>query len=54
LAPVEHAEAFAAAVPHADLRVLERCGHYPQIELPSRVSDALDELLGAAGRSRAR
>ncbi len=54
LAPVEHAEAFATVVPHADIQVLERCGHYPQIELPSRVSDALDELLGAAGRSRTR
>jgi pimeloyl-ACP methyl ester carboxylesterase len=45
LAPVEHAEAFAAAVPHADVHVLERCGHYPQIELPTRVSDLLGELL---------
>jgi pimeloyl-ACP methyl ester carboxylesterase len=45
LAPVEHAEAFAAAVPHADVHLLERCGHYPQIELPTRVSDLLEELL---------
>lgn len=45
LAPVDHAEAFAAAVPHADVRRLERCGHYPQIELPTRVSDLLEELL---------
>jgi pimeloyl-ACP methyl ester carboxylesterase len=45
LAPAEHAEAFAAAVPQADVHLLERCGHYPQIELPTRVSDVLEELL---------
>ncbi len=50
LAPVEHAEAFAAAVPHANIHVLERCGHYPQIELPSRVNELLDELLYESSR----
>jgi pimeloyl-ACP methyl ester carboxylesterase len=51
LAPVEHAEAFAAVVPHAEVEVLERCGHYPQIELPTRVSDLLEELLARYGPS---
>jgi pimeloyl-ACP methyl ester carboxylesterase len=46
LAPVEHADAFEAAVPHAQVHVLERCGHYPQIERPSRVTELLEELLG--------
>jgi pimeloyl-ACP methyl ester carboxylesterase len=45
LAPVEHAQTFAAAVPQAGVHVLDRCGHYPQIELPARVSDLLEELL---------
>jgi pimeloyl-ACP methyl ester carboxylesterase len=45
LAPVEHADAFAAAVPHANVQILDRCGHYPQVELPSRVSELLEELL---------
>jgi pimeloyl-ACP methyl ester carboxylesterase len=45
LAPVEHADDFAAAVPHADVHILERCGHYPQIELPTRVSALIEELL---------
>jgi pimeloyl-ACP methyl ester carboxylesterase len=53
LAPLEHGQAFADAVPHAVVRVLDHCGHYPQIELPSRVSDALEELLQAPRRSRA-
>ena len=38
LAPAEHAQAFGAAVPHAEVQVLERCGHYPQLELPTRVT----------------
>jgi pimeloyl-ACP methyl ester carboxylesterase len=45
LAPVEHADAFEAAVPHARVDVLERCGHYPQIEHPSRVTELLEALL---------
>jgi surfactin synthase thioesterase subunit len=45
LAPVEHADAFAAVVSHAEVNVLDRCGHYPQIELPSRVSDLLGAML---------
>ena len=53
LAPLDHGEAFAETVPHAALRVLDDCGHYPQIELPARVSDVLEELLAAPRRSRA-
>jgi pimeloyl-ACP methyl ester carboxylesterase len=45
LAPVTHADAFAAAVPHAVIHVLDRCGHYPQIELPARVNELFEELL---------
>ena len=45
LAPVSHAGAFEAAVPHARIEVLERCGHYPQIEHPSRVTELLEALL---------
>jgi pimeloyl-ACP methyl ester carboxylesterase len=53
LAPLDHGEAFVKTAPHAVLRVLDQCGHYPQIELPSRVSDELEELLQARRRSRA-
>jgi pimeloyl-ACP methyl ester carboxylesterase len=35
LVPASHAEAFAAAVPRAEVHVLEHCGHYPQIERPT-------------------
>jgi pimeloyl-ACP methyl ester carboxylesterase len=54
LTPAEHAHAFAKAVPHADVEVLERCGHYPQLELPTRVTRLLDEFLSASdGKARA-
>jgi pimeloyl-ACP methyl ester carboxylesterase len=46
LAPVKHARAFEATVPHARVHVLERCGHYPQIELPARVNALIGEFLG--------
>jgi pimeloyl-ACP methyl ester carboxylesterase len=46
LASPDHADAFAAAVPHASVHVLERCGHYPQIELPARVNALIEECLG--------
>jgi pimeloyl-ACP methyl ester carboxylesterase len=46
LASPDHADAFAAAVPHAGVHVLERCGHYPQIELPARVNALIEECLG--------
>jgi pimeloyl-ACP methyl ester carboxylesterase len=46
LAPVEHAASFAAAVPQARVHLLERCGHYPQVELPSQVNEILGEALG--------
>lgn len=48
LADPAHASAFAAAVPHADIHLLERCGHYPQMELPTKVNELLLAALGHA------
>lgn len=48
LAEPAHASAFAAAVPHADIHLVERCGHYPQMELPTRVNELLLAALGHA------
>ncbi len=45
LTPADHAQAFAEVVPHAEVQVLEHCGHYPQLELPTRVTRLLDEFL---------
>jgi pimeloyl-ACP methyl ester carboxylesterase len=41
LVPVEHALAFEQAHPEASVHVFEDCGHYPQIELPSRFNRLL-------------
>jgi 4,5:9,10-diseco-3-hydroxy-5,9,17-trioxoandrosta-1(10),2-diene-4-oate hydrolase len=58
LAPVDHAHAFDRAVSHASVEVLERCGHYPQLELPARVTATLraflDERRAPARRRAAR
>jgi pimeloyl-ACP methyl ester carboxylesterase len=51
LAPLAHADSFAAAVPQASIHVLERCGHYPQIELPARVNELFEELLYESSES---
>jgi len=45
LTPADHADAFAKVVPHAQVKMLEHCGHYPQLELPTRVTRLLDEFL---------
>jgi pimeloyl-ACP methyl ester carboxylesterase len=44
LADPTHARAFRAAVPHAEINVLGRCGHYPQMEFPTRVNEILGEF----------
>lgn len=48
LVPAEHAHEFSAAVPHAQVEVLERCGHYPQIELPSIFNQIVGDFLHEA------
>jgi 4,5:9,10-diseco-3-hydroxy-5,9,17-trioxoandrosta-1(10),2-diene-4-oate hydrolase len=52
LTPSDHAEAFAEAVPHAEVEILERCGHYPQLELPTRVTRLLDDFLSRRKNGR--
>ena len=54
LAPAEHAEAFAATVAHARVEVLEHCGHYPQLELPGRITATIREFLDAKAVPRRR
>jgi len=42
LIPVEHGRALAHAVRGARLRVIERCGHCPQVERPDRLIPLLE------------
>lgn len=46
LADPAHAAPFARAVPHAEIHLLERCGHYPQMEFPTRFNELLREFTG--------
>jgi pimeloyl-ACP methyl ester carboxylesterase len=41
LVPSEHARSFGQVHPTAEVHVFENCGHYPQIELPSRFNRLL-------------
>ncbi len=48
MAEPAHGPAFASAVPHAVVHMLERCGHYPQMELPSQINRLLLDALRAS------
>jgi pimeloyl-ACP methyl ester carboxylesterase len=47
LVPSMHARAFGRAHPDAKVHVLDDCGHYPHIELPSRFNTLLRRWLDA-------
>jgi pimeloyl-ACP methyl ester carboxylesterase len=50
LTPVKCTEAMTAAMPHAELRVLDGCGHMLPLECPDTVTTALTEVCRAATR----
>jgi 4,5:9,10-diseco-3-hydroxy-5,9,17-trioxoandrosta-1(10),2-diene-4-oate hydrolase len=43
--PVSYAHAAAQTLPHAELRVLDRCGHMPQLERPEEFNAAVAAFL---------
>lgn len=43
--PFEHSTDILAAMPHAELRVIENCGHIPHYERPGEVNEILLEFL---------
>lgn len=45
LLPLEHSEEIAAAIPGAELTVIEDCGHLPTMEKPAETNMALREWL---------
>lgn len=45
--PLEHAQAFAKAIPGAKLVVIPKCGHVPQIEKPDEFVAALEDFFAA-------
>lgn len=51
LVPPVGAHAIAAALPDARIRIIEGCGHCPQVELPDLVAGAIDEAAARVTRS---
>jgi pimeloyl-ACP methyl ester carboxylesterase len=52
LVPSEHAASFGSLHPDAQVHVLEDCGHYPHIELPSRFNRLLRDWMAATGSAK--
>ena len=48
LVPLAHGEAYCKAINGARLKVIERCGHAPQLERPAELAEMLKEFLGAS------
>ena len=52
LVPLDYAKKLQAQLPHCTLRVIERCGHAPQLERPRELTQVLLQIL-ASNSSRA-
>jgi pimeloyl-ACP methyl ester carboxylesterase len=50
---VQHAERERRAFPHADVRVLDRAGHWPFVDQPNEVAAALTDFLARHAATRA-
>ncbi|MBV8452044.1 MAG: alpha/beta hydrolase [Deltaproteobacteria bacterium] len=48
LVPLAHGEAYCKAINGARLKVIEHCGHAPQLERPAELAGILKEFLGTA------
>jgi len=48
LFPLAYGEKLAAQIPHAQLTVIEECGHLPHVEQPEQLLDLISSFLGEA------
>jgi pimeloyl-ACP methyl ester carboxylesterase/quercetin dioxygenase-like cupin family protein len=48
--PLEHGRAYAAAIPAAQLTVIDHAGHLPQLEAPAELAAAIAEFVRSAER----
>jgi pimeloyl-ACP methyl ester carboxylesterase len=46
LVPLDHGEAYCNAISGARLKVIERCGHSPQLEQPAEMAEILQQFVG--------
>jgi pimeloyl-ACP methyl ester carboxylesterase len=51
LVPLAHGEAYCQAIKGARLKVVEHCGHAPQLERPAEMARILEEFLATPGAS---
>lgn len=49
LVPIAHAHLFSEVVPDVHTKIIENCGHYPQIESPIALNRALKRFLSGSG-----
>ncbi len=47
--PVAHAYVAERLIPHAEVRIMERCGHTPQVERPEEFNKLVLDFLSARG-----
>jgi pimeloyl-ACP methyl ester carboxylesterase len=47
IVPIECAHLYQQAIPGATLRVIERCGHWPQFEQPRELAQIVREFVGS-------
>jgi pimeloyl-ACP methyl ester carboxylesterase len=48
LVPLAHGEAYCNAISGARLKVIERCGHSPQLEQPAEMAEILRQFVGTS------
>ena len=46
LVPLAHGEAYRDAIHGAQLKVIDKCGHAPQLEKPAELAAILGEFIG--------
>ncbi|HST06034.1 MAG TPA: alpha/beta hydrolase, partial [Chloroflexia bacterium] len=46
LIPAESSAEWAGLIPHAELEIIDDCGHYPHLEAPDTFFPLLDSFLG--------
>jgi len=50
--PVAHAYAAQKLIPHAEVRIIERCGHIPQVERPEEFNRLVLEFLASTSPAK--
>jgi pimeloyl-ACP methyl ester carboxylesterase len=52
LVPLAHGEAYCNAIKGARLKVIERCGHSPQLEQPAEMAETIRQFVGISAAAQ--